>query len=118
MRPFHYAPYSLAFILAFTPVPASAETAPKDRAAVERIIHKSKSFGARGRGFNFNSLNELSEKLSPADAPMAVALLYDGQNQAGASFAVAALCDAGADALAQRLNGDTPPRPSTAPVIV
>lgn len=109
MRRFHYILYSLAFTLVFPPLAAGANAAPKDRAAVEKIIDRSKSFGGRGWGFNFKSLDELSEKLSPADAPMAVALLYDGKNQTGASFAVTALCDAGADALAARLAGDDPP---------
>ena len=88
---------------------AAAEIAIKDRAAVERIIHKSKSMGPRGWGFTQKSLEELSDKLMPLDAPLAVSLLYDGENQTGASFAVAALCDAGADALGARINSDTPP---------
>ncbi len=89
--------------------PARAEDAPKDRAQVERIISKSRSLGGRGWGFNPKSLEELSGKLTDADAPMAVSLLYDGENQTGASFAVAALCDAGAEALGARINSDRPP---------
>ena len=90
-------------------LPAAAEIAVKDRAEVERIIHKSKSMGPRGWGFTQKSLEELSEKLISLDAPMAVSLLYDGENQTGASFAVAALCDSGAIALGIRINSDSPP---------
>lgn len=89
--------------------PAAAEIAVKDRAEVERIIQKSKSMGPRGWGFTQKSLEELSEKLISLDAPMAVSLLYDGDNQTGASFAVAALCSSGAIALGIRINSDNPP---------
>ena len=89
--------------------PAQSEIAVKDRAAVERIIQKSKSIGPRGWGFTQKSLEELSENLLALDAPMAVSLLYDGEDQTGASFAVAALCSAGATALGFRINSDDPP---------
>lgn len=109
MRYLHITFYAFITLCSFLAIPAAAEVATKDRAEVERIIHKSKSIGPRGWGFTQKSLEELSEKLTSIDAPMAVSLLYDGENQTGASFAVAALCDAGADALGARINSDAPP---------
>lgn len=95
----------LAFFLA--PYAAQAEK-PHDTGDVIKIVKKARHFGGRGYGYNSRSLDELSEKLHLADAPILTDLLSadDYTLATGASFGLAALCDTGAEALAKAIEAD------------
>jgi len=105
---FRFTVYLVLFIaLCHAASPAGAEQ-PHDTGDVIKIIKKARYFGGRGFGYNNRSLDELSEKLRPADAPILIGLLHaeDYTLATGASFGLAALCDTGAEALAQAIAND------------
>lgn len=97
-----------------TAPPAAAEyPAPKIKTEKElrKVLKSSRVWGYRGYGFNAASLQHLSEKLTPMDAPALIPLLSDPDAATGASFGLAALCANGADALAVALAGAGPHPP-------
>src|SRR5690349_4453953 len=61
---------------------------------VRRIILHSRHLGAHGMGYNNQSLNTLSQKLTPADIPTLVDLLADKNLPVGVQFALASQCEA------------------------
>lgn len=97
----------LAALFYCSALPAAAEK-PRDKEAVIKTLKKARHFGGRGYGYTSQSLDELSEKLRPADADILLGLLgHDHYGIAtGASFGLAALCDAGLAPLAIALETD------------
>jgi hypothetical protein len=63
-------------------------------ARVRRIILHSRHLGAHGMGYNNQSLNSLSQKLTPADIPTLIDLLADNDLPVGVQFALASQCKA------------------------
>ena len=61
---------------------------------VRRIILDSQHLGAHGMGYNDQSLNTLSQKISPADIPVLIDLLSDKDLRIGIHFALASQCEA------------------------
>jgi hypothetical protein len=61
---------------------------------VRRIILHSRHLGAHGMGYNNQSLNTLSQKLTPADIPALVDLLAGKDLSVGVQFALASQCEA------------------------
>lgn len=59
---------------------------------VRRIIVHSRHIGAHGIGYNNQSLNSLSRKLTPADIPTLIDLLADKDLTVGVQFALASQC--------------------------
>jgi septal ring factor EnvC (AmiA/AmiB activator) len=54
----------------------------------------SRHLGAHGMGYNDQSLNTLSRKLTPADIPTLIDLLADKDLRVGVQFALASQCEA------------------------
>lgn len=94
----------LFFFLAFSF--AATADAPHSRADVYKIVKGAKTFGPRGYGYTFKSLDRLSERLTLADAPVLLALLQDSDTATGASFGLAALCGDGLSALTPAIEND------------
>jgi hypothetical protein len=67
---------------------------PKSAERVRQIILRSRSLGAHGFGYNSNSLNQLSRKLTPADVPVLIDLVADKDLHVGGQFALASQCEA------------------------
>jgi hypothetical protein len=84
---------------------ATADT-PRSRDAVYKIVKGAKTFGPRGYGYTFKSLDKLSERLTAADAPALLTLLQDSDAATGASFGLAALCGDGLSALSPAIDND------------
>jgi hypothetical protein len=61
---------------------------------VRRIILGSRHLGAHGMGYNNQSQNTLSQKLTPADVPTLIALVADQDLHVGVHFALASQCEA------------------------
>jgi hypothetical protein len=61
---------------------------------VRRIILDSRHLGAHGMGYNEQSLNILSQKLTPIDIPTLIDLLADKGLIVGVQFALASQCEA------------------------
>jgi len=76
---------------------ANAQSPADDSASMERvrrIILDSRHLGAHGLGYNDQSLNTLSRKLTPADIPILIGLLPERELRVGIQFALASKCDA------------------------
>ena len=61
---------------------------------VRRVILESQHLGAHGMGYNDQSLNTLSQKLTPADIPVLMDLLPDKDLRTGIQFGLASQCEA------------------------
>src|SRR5260370_42447149 len=61
---------------------------------VRRIILRSQHLGAHGIGYNNQSHNTLSQKLTPGDVPTLIDLLADKDVRVGVQFALASQCGA------------------------
>lgn len=61
---------------------------------VRRVILESQHLGAHGMGYNDQSLNTLSQKLTPADIPVLFDLLPDKDLRIGIQFGLASQCEA------------------------
>lgn len=61
---------------------------------VRSIILESQHLGAHGMGYNDQSLNTLSQKLTPADMPVLIDLLSDKDLRIGIQFGLASQCEA------------------------
>ena len=61
---------------------------------VRRIILHSRHLGAHGMGYNNQSQNALSQKLTSADVPILIDLVADKDLHVGVQFALASQCDA------------------------
>ena len=68
----------------------NAESAERLR----RVILDSRHLGAHGMGYNGQSLNTLSRKLTAADIPALIDLLADRDLRVGVQFALASQCEA------------------------
>jgi len=76
---------------------ANAQSPAEHEESVERvrsIILGSQHLGAHGMGYNDQSLNILSQKLTPADIPVLIDLLPDKELRTGLQFGLASQCDA------------------------
>ena len=91
-------PRSLAILaLAGFCVAANAQSPAGHAESVERvrrIILESQHLGAHGMGYNDQSLNTLSQKLTPADIPVLIDLLPDKDLRIGIQFGLASQCEA------------------------
>jgi hypothetical protein len=58
------------------------------------MVRKSQHLGAHGMGYNDQSLNTLSQKLTPADIPVLIDLLSDKDLRVGIQFGLASQCEA------------------------
>ncbi len=67
---------------------------PKSVGQVRRIILRSQHLGAHGMGYNRQSQNTLSQKLTPADVPTLISLVEDEHLHVGVQFALASQCEA------------------------
>lgn len=85
---------------------AALADAPRSQDAVYKIVKSAKTFGPRGYGYTFRSLDKLSERLNATDAPALLALLQDSDAATGASFGLAALCGDGLSALTAAIEND------------
>lgn len=94
------------FAYIFSALPAQAADAPRSRDDVYKIVKGAKTFGPRGYGYTFKSLDKLADKLTAADTPALLALLKDGDAATGASFGLAALCADGLAALKPAIEND------------
>ncbi len=61
---------------------------------VRRVILESQHLGAHGMGYNDQSLNTLSQKLTPADISVLIDLLLDKDLRIGIQFGLASQCEA------------------------
>src|SRR5690348_10248595 len=61
---------------------------------VRRAILNSRHLGAHGLGYNEQSMETLSRKMSSSDIPILVSLLGDRDLRIGAQFALASQCEA------------------------
>jgi hypothetical protein len=61
---------------------------------LRRVILDSRHLGAHGMGYNAQSLDTLSRKLTPADIPTLIDLLADKDLRVGVQFALASQCEA------------------------
>ncbi len=61
---------------------------------VRRVILESQHLGAHGMGYNDQSLNTLSQKLTPADISVLIDLLPDKDLRIGIQFGLASQCEA------------------------
>ena len=87
----------LAFVLGLASLclAANAQSPTPDLKSIERvrlIILHSRHIGAHGTGYNDQSLNSLSKKLTPADVPTLIDLLADKNLIVGVQFALASQC--------------------------
>jgi len=76
---------------------ASARAPAEGSESIERlrrIILRSRHLGAHGMGYNDQSLNTLSQKLTPADIPTLIDLVADKDLRVGVQFALASQCEA------------------------
>src|ERR1700730_3815957 len=76
---------------------AYAQSPTGDSEAMERVRHiilRSRHLGAHGMGYNNQSLNTLSQKLTPGDIPTLIDLLADKHFTVGVQFALASQCEA------------------------
>jgi hypothetical protein len=76
---------------------ANAQTPASNSKSVEqvrRIILRSRHPGAHGMGYNSQSQNTLSHKLTPADVPTLISLVADPHLRVGVQFALASQCEA------------------------
>src|SRR6266852_9795202 len=76
---------------------ANAQSPAGDSGSIERvrrIILHSRHLGAHGMGYNNQSQNALSQKLTSADVPILIDLVADKDLHVGVQFALASQCDA------------------------
>src|SRR5260370_2465869 len=66
---------------------------------VRRVILESQHLGAHGMGYDDQSLNTLSQKLTPADISVLIDLLRDKDLRIGIQFGLASQCEAALFAL-------------------
>jgi hypothetical protein len=90
---------ALVFVLAIGGLflAADAQSPARDLKAIERVRHillHSRHTGAHGIGYNTQSLNSLSKKLTPADIPTLVELLAEKDLTVGVQFGLASQCSA------------------------
>ena len=88
---------SVVLALASLCLSANAQPQTGDSKSVEQvrgIILRSQHLGAHGVGYNRQSQNLLSHKLTSADIPTLISLLADEQLHTGAQFALASQCEA------------------------
>ena len=84
-------------VLAGFCVAANAQSQAGHAESVDRIrsiILGSQHLGAHGMGYNDQSLNTLSQKLTPADIPVLIDLLSDKDLRIGIQFGLASQCEA------------------------
>jgi len=84
-------------VLASLCLAANAQSPAGDSKSVEqvrRIILRSQHPGAHGMGYNRQSQNVLSQKLTPADVPTLISLVTDEHLHVGVQFALASQCEA------------------------
>lgn len=98
--------YLFLFTATFVALSAFAADAPRSRDDVYKIVKSAKTFGPRGYGYTFKSLDKLADKLTTADTPALLALLKDSDAATGASFGLAALCAEGLAALRPAIEND------------
>lgn len=67
---------------------------PKSIERVRQIILHSRTLGAHGMGYSSQSLNMLSQKLTPTDVPTLIDLATDQGLHIGVQFALASQCEA------------------------
>jgi hypothetical protein len=87
----------LIFLLGSLCISAYAQAPPNENestARVRRIILNSRHLGAHGLGYNDQSLETMSRKLTPSDIPILVSLSSDTDLRVGAQFALASQCEA------------------------
>ena len=78
-------------------LPANAQSSaggPKSIERVRHIILHSRNLGAHGVGYSSQSLNTLSQKLTPTDVPTLIDLAADKDLHIGVQFALASQCEA------------------------
>jgi hypothetical protein len=84
-------------VLASLCLVANAQSPAGDSESMERvrrIILRSQHLGAHGLGYNNQSQNTLSQKLTPADVPTLIDLVADKDLHVGVQFALASQCGA------------------------
>ena len=84
-------------VLASLCLAANAQSTAGDSKSVEqvrRIILRSQHLGAHGMGYNRQSQNVFSQKLTPADVPTLISLVTDEHLHVGVQFALASQCEA------------------------
>ncbi len=87
----------LILVLASLCLGANAESSAGNSESLERvrrIILDSRHLGAHGMGYNNQSQNALSQKLTSADVPILIDLVADKDLHVGVQFALASQCDA------------------------
>lgn len=87
----------LILVLSGLCLAANAQSPTRDSESVERvrrIILRSRHLGAHGMGYDSQSQNTLSQKLTPADVPSLIDLAADKDLHVGAQFALASQCGA------------------------
>jgi len=87
----------LILVLASLCLGANAESSAGNSESLERvrrIILHSRHLGAHGMGYNNQSQNALSQKLTSADVPILIDLVADKDLHVGVQFALASQCDA------------------------
>jgi hypothetical protein len=89
--------FAFILVLGSLCLAAKAQSPAGDSESIERvrrIILHSRHLGAHGMGYNNQSLNTLSQKLTPADIPTLIYLLADRDLSVGVQFALASQCKA------------------------
>jgi hypothetical protein len=89
--------FAFILVLGSLCLAANAQSPVGDLESIERvrrIILHSRHLGAHGMGYNNQSLNSFSQKLTPADIPTLIDLLADKDLPVGAQFALASQCRA------------------------
>ena len=87
----------LILVLASLCLGAYAESSAGNSESLERvrrIILPSRHLGAHGMGYNNQSQNALSQKLTSTDVPILIDLVADKDLHVGVQFALASQCDA------------------------
>src|SRR6267143_1211373 len=87
----------LILVLASLCLGAYAESSAGNSESLERvrrIILPSRHLGAHGMGYNNQSQNALSQKLTSADVPVLIDLVADKDLHVGVQFALASQCEA------------------------
>ncbi|HET6842557.1 MAG TPA: hypothetical protein VFK06_12865 [Candidatus Angelobacter sp.] len=90
-------PWSAILVLAGFCLAACTQSpagAPKSVKQVRRIILHSRHWGAHGMGYNTESQNKLSQKLTPADVPALMSLMANIDLRVGAQYALSSQCEA------------------------
>ena len=92
------------------PVTPASAAEPAEIHRVRGVVLHSRQMGAHGLGYGERSLHELSQKLTPADIPILIALIDDKNRSAaiGATFGLASQCGAAIDPVYAMTAGAAP----------